>query len=1124
LNLSSPFIRRPVGTILLTIGLALAGIAAFFALPVAPLPQVDFPTISVSANLSGASPEVMAQSVATPLERRLSAISGVTEMTSQSATGSTRITLQFDLSKDIDGAAREVQAAINASRVDLPATLRQNPTYRKVNPANQPVFILALTSRTRTPGQIYDAVSNIVQQRMLQIPGVGDVEVGGGSLPAVRVDVNPFRLNSEGISMEDVRAAIEAANANRPKGILQGANGRSWQIYTNAAGRVAADYRPLVVAFRNGAAVRLGDVADVADGVADTRTMGLYNGKRAVVVTITQQPGANLIKLVDSIRAQIPQLEAQLPGDVQVAVAMDRTSSIRASIKEIEITVLIALALVILVVFAFLRDVRSTVIPTVATIVSLLGTFGVMWFLGFSLNNISLMAITVATGFVVDDAIVVLENTTRHLEAGMGRFEAALLGASEVGFTVLSISVSLVAVFIPLLFMGGIVGRLFREFAVTLSASVMISLVLSLTTTPMLCAWFLRPKDAHPARRPGRINRFMERAYLRAERTYAASLDWALAMKPLVLLLLACVIGLTVYLYIVVPKGFFPQQESPLLFAGVRADESVSFQSMQGKLTQVVGIIKSERTVQSVIGFTGGNRGGGAFMMVALKPIEQRKGQPSSVVIQRLQRKLQPVSGIRLFLSPVQDLRVGGRGGNATYQYSLMADSSANLKIWAQKLEEALKDSPAVTNVDSDLAENGVQSFVTVDRDAAARIGISPRDVDNALYDAFGQRNVATIYEDINQYSVILGWKQDATTGPQALPDVRVPAAAAVAPSTAVNSTSGSAGGGGNSLSSGLTSQGDATGTASVSQGSGGASTSTASQIARPGQSAAASVPTNPALRSPSTGSALSANARNMVPLSAIATFGQAPTAASVNHQGTEVSATISFDLAPGRALSDARAAIDAAEARIAMPSTVHGAFAGTALAFQQNQGSQPLLILAALVTIYIVLGILYENLIHPITVLSTLPAAGVGAVLALMLFGMDFSIIALIGVFLLLGLVKKNAILIIDFALVAQRERGLTAEQAARQASLLRFRPILMTTLAAALGALPLAIGFGEGAELRRPLGIAIIGGLIASQLLTLITTPVVYVSLDRLSRRRRAKVNFRRPQRLGPFSELPA
>jgi len=1100
MNLSAPFIRRPIATILLTIGLALAGIAGFFSLPVAPLPQVDFPTISVSGSLAGASPDVMAQSIATPLERRLSTISGVTEMSSQSTLGSTRITLQFDLSKNIDGAAREVEAAINASRVDLPATLKQNPTYNKVNPANQPVVTLALTSDTRTAGQIYDAVSNIVQQHVSQIAGVGEVEVGGGSLPAVRVNVDPYRLNGYGISMEDVRAAIEAADANRPKGLLQGADGRSWQIYTNPAGQVASDYRPLVIAWRNNAAVRLGDIAEVIDSVADTRTLGLYNGKRAIIVNITQQPGANLIKMVDAIRAELPELQAQVPADINIAVAVDRTSSIRASIREIEITVLISLILVVIVVFAFLRDLRATMIPAVATIVSLLGTFGVMYMLGFSLNNLSLMAITVATGFVVDDAIVVLENTTRHLERGMGRFEAALQGASEVGFTVLSISISLVAVFIPLLFMGGLIGRLFREFAVTLSVAVIISLVLSLTLTPMLCAWFLRPHRAGNGHRQGRFSRLLERGYQRAERSYAASLDWALAMKPLVLLLLVSVIGLTVYLYIAVPKGFFPQQESPLVMAGVRADESVSFQSMQRKLQQIIDIVHKNKAVQSVVGFTGGSRAGGAFVFMSLKPVGQRHGQTSSDVITRLQRQLQPVSGIRMFLSPMQDLRVGGRQSNGTYQYTMVADSSANLKTWSQKLTTALDANPKLKNVDSDLAENGVESFVTIDRDAASRVGISPLDVDNALYDAFGQRSVATIYEDINQYSVIMGWRDSATGGPQNLPDVRIPAnsvasdAVAAAASGTITAVSGS-----------TTANANGTGTTSS------ATTGTSTKA----------VPTNPGLRDPSTGSALTTSVEQMVPLPVVSSVAQAPTAATVNHDGTEVSATVSFDLAPGTSLSQAKTIIDQTEAQIAMPTSVHGHFSGTAASYQQSQGQQPLLILAALVTIYIVLGILYENLIHPLTVLSTLPAAGVGAVLALMILGMQFDVIGLIGVFLLLGIVKKNAILIIDFAIHAQRERGLTAQEAAREASLLRFRPILMTTLAAALGALPLAIGFGEGAELRRPLGVAIVGGLIASQLLTLITTPVVYVCLDRLDRLASRRGRRGRRSRL---RELPA
>ncbi len=1049
MNLSAPFIRRPIGTVLLTIGLALAGIGAFFVLPVSPLPQVDFPVISVNATLPGASPDTMASSVATPLERRLGVIAGVNEMTSSSGTGSTRISLQFDLNRQIDGAAREVQAAINASRADLPASLRSNPTYRKANPASSPVIILALTSKTRSPGQIYDEVSNLVQQKIAQVPGVGDVELGGGSLPAVRVELLPFALNRYGVGMEDVRAALQASNANRPRGAIEG-NGKRLQIYsvgnTATGGLKAADYRGLIVAWRNGAAIRLQDVAEVVDGVENINTLGLFNGKPAVIVLITRQPGANVIATVDGVRALLPELQAQLPQDVHLQVASDSTNSIRSSLREIEITLLISIVLVVLVVSAFLRSARATFIPAVATVVSLLGTFGVMYLLGFSLNNLSLMALTVATGFVVDDAIVVLENTSRHIEAGMDRFKAALLGAREVGFTVLSISLSLVAVFIPLLFMGGQIGRLFREFAVTLSAAVLISLVISLTTTPMMCAWLLKPEGQ--SKPPGRIARGFEHAFKRLLRVYEISLDWALASKALVMLSLLAVVTLNVYLYVKAPKGFFPQQDTGQISGGLRADRSISFQAMQGKLKELVDIIRRDPAVDTVVGFTGGSRAGGGFMFINLKPVGQRS-DAGQAVIARLRPQLARVTGITLFLNPVQDLRGGGRQSNSTYQYTLKSDNAADLRAWATRLSDQMKQQSALTDVDTDQEENGVETMVTVDKASAARLGVSSRDIDNALYNGFGQRQVATIYSDLNQYHVIMEIAQRYIRSPEALKDIYIPAKNSPASGTAQASI------------------------------------------------------VNPALRDPSTGQALSAVATTMVPLSAIASFSENPTAASVSHDNGELSTTVSYNLAEGSTLSDAQAAIKQAEAEIGLPINVRGSFAGTALSAQQSQGEQPMLILAALVVIYIVLGILYESLIHPLTVLSTLPSAGVGAVLALLLFKMDFSIIALIGIFLLIGIVKKNAILIIDFALDAERARGLTATQAVREACLLRFRPILMTTMAAILGALPLAIGFGEGAELRRPLGITIIGGLIASQLLTLLTTPVVYVLLDKLRRR---------------------
>ena len=1068
MNLSAPFVRRPIATVLLTVGVALAGIGAFFVLPVSPLPQVDFPVISVSASLPGASPETMATSVATPLERHLGTIAGVNEMTSMSGTGQTRVTLQFDLSRNIDGAAREVQAAINASRVDLPATLKSNPTYHKANPAAAPVVILALTSKTKTPGQIFEAVSNIVSQRLAQVEGVGEVEIGGGSLPAVRVELLPFALNHYGISTEDVRAAIQSANANRPKGAISG-EGRRLQIYTQTPARRAADYASMVVAWRHGAAVRLSDVAEVVDGVENTRTLGLFNGQPAIIILITRQPGANVIQTVDRVRALLPELQAQLPADVELHIAADRTTSIRASLREIEITLLISIALVIVVVSAFLRSARATAIPAVATVVALLGTFGVMYLLGFSLNNLSLMALTVATGFVVDDAIVVLENTTRHIEAGMGRMQAALLGAREVGFTVLSISVSLVAVFIPLLFMQGQTGRLFREFAVTLSAAVMISLVISLTTTPMMCAWFL--PDPHNdggarARPPGRVARGAERTYARLLHAYELSLDWALSSKALVMLILLAVVALNVYLFTVVPKGYFPQQDSGQLSGGLRADESISTQEMGTKLRQVVAIVHADPAVATVVGFTGGGRSGGGFMFVTLKPPGERKDS-GQAVIARLRPQLAKVTGLQVFLGTVQDVRSGGRAGNATYQYTLKSDKLQDLRLWATRLADAMKHASTMTEVDTDQADNGIQTMVQVDRDSAAKLGLTSAGIDAAMYDAFGQRQVATIYDELNQYHVVMEWAPRYTMGPPALRDVYVAAKTPV---------------------------GNVAPGAPVIAGNAAATTTTT-----------ATVSVNPGLRDASSGNPLANTPTALVPLRTVARFIDESAPTSINHQDGELATTISFNLAEGATLLGAGRQIAQAEADLGMPTNVRGAFAGTALAASQSQGQQMLLIVAAIVVIYLVLGILYESLIHPITVLSTLPSAGIGAVLALMLFKMDFSIIALIGVFLLLGIVKKNAILIIDFALEAERARGVTPLEAVREACLLRFRPILMTTLAAALGALPLAIGFGEGSELRQPLGVAIIGGLVASQLLTLLTTPVVYLLLDKLRRRKR-------------------
>ena len=1075
MNISAPFIRRPVGTILLTIGVMLAGVGAFFMLPVAPLPQVDFPTIMVQANLPGASPSTMASSVAAPLERHLGTIAGVSEMTSRSGVGSSQIVLQFDLSRDIDGAARDVQAAINASRADLPATLKTNPSYRKANPAEAPILILALTSPTRSPSEIYDSVSTVVQQKLLQVQGVGNVELGGAALPSVRIEVNPLALSRYGIALEDVRTALQSESANRPRGILD-AKGFSWQIYSNQAGLHAADYRGTVIAWRNGAAVRLSDIANVVDGPEDIRTMGLFNGERAVPVLISRQPGANIVQVVDSLKAQLPALRAAVPPDIHLDVASDRTLTIRASLREVEVTLLIATLLVVLVVSLFLRSWRATLIPAAAVITSLLGTIAVMYLAGFSLDNLSLMALTVATGFVVDDAIVVVENISRHIEAGMKPLAAAFAGAREVGFTVLSISLSLIAVFVPLIFMGGLVGRLFREFALTMSIAVMISLVVSLTTTPMLASRVLRNEESE-----GRVMRWARQSFDWAQARYAVALDWALVNRGAVLLLLAGTVALNVYLIAVAPKGFFPQQDTGGLMGGLRADQSISFTDMQDKLTRITHIVKSDPAVATVVAFTGGSRAGGGFMFATLKPRNQRP--PVQAVIARLRPKLARVSGVSLFLNPVQDLQVGGRSSNSTYQYVLKADDPDVLKAAGQKLVDALKQhGDMVTDVDIDQQDAGADAFVEVNRDAAARLGVSMQAVDAALYDAFGQRQVANIYSGLNQYHVVMEAARQFNGSPASLANIYLPLASppnkAASPAPAPSAS--------------------ATATASAPTASTGGTGAGGSAVAA--------------------GSAVSTTARTMTPLSAIASWSTGSTNASVSHSDGEPSATVSFNLPAGVSLGQAAQLIAEVQAGLALPATVHGEFGGTAKVFAQSTGSMPLLILAALLAIYIVLGILYESAIHPLTALSTLPSAGVGAMIALIVTGGQFDIIALIGIILLIGIVKKNAIMIIDFALEAERGEGLDPVAAVREASLLRFRPILMTTLAAALGALPLAIGFGDGAELRRPLGIAIFGGLIASQFITLLTTPVVYLALDRFRRRHGAE-----ERGLSRHTELP-
>ncbi len=1035
MSVSSPFIKRPVGTSLLTVGLLLAGILAFQFLPVAPLPQVEFPTIQVSASLPGASPETMASAVATPLERQFGRIAGVTQMTSSSQIGSTSIALQFDLSRNIDAAGRDVQAAINAARSQLPSYIPGNPTYRKVNPADAPILILSLTSDTITLPQMYDAADSVLSQKLAQVSGVGQAFVGGAARPAVRAEVNPNQLNKLGVGLDAVRTALGSANANRPKGELTNAS-NTWAITDNDQIKVADSYRSLIVSYQNGAPVRLGDVADVQDSVEDARVIGLAGsapdksqpqanaameqGRPAVLIIIFRQPGANIIETVDNVRALLPQLSASISPAIHIDIVMDRTTTIRASVHDIEITLIISVVLVILVVFAFLRTVRATIIPTIAVPLSLIGTSAVMYAFGYSLDNLSLMALAISTGFVVDDAIVVLENITRYIEQGMTPVAAAFRGAREIGFTVLSMSTSLVAVFIPILMMGGLVGRLFREFAVTLSAAIGISLLVSLTTTPMMCAQILRPttKQKH-----GRLFRFSEAVFDWMLKTYRVCLRVVLRHQFATLLITMGTAALSVVLYWQVPKGFFPQQDTGRLNGSVQADQDISFAAMKEKMQQFVAIVMKDSNVQAMVGFAGGNTAKNqGRMFITLKPQGSERKITADQVIGKLRPKLARVPGATLFMQSAQDLTIGGRQSQAQYQYTLQGEDLNELNTWAPRLLKkmaTLKDMLRDVNIDQQ--NRGLDAQVIIDRDTASRLGVSPQDIDNALYDAFGQRQVSTIYRQLNQYHVVMEVAPQYQTSPEALQSVYVH----------------------------------------------------------------------------------SANGQ-MIPLSAIAHFGPANVALAVNHQGQFPSATISFNLAPNVSLGDATKAIDAVESEIGLPATIHPSFQGTAAAFQESLANEWILILTAVLTVYIVLGILYESFIHPITILSTLPSAGVGALLALKLTHNELNVMGMIGIILLIGIVKKNAIMMIDFALDAERREGKSPEDAIFEACMLRFRPIMMTTMAALLGGLPLALGTGTGSELRQPLGITICGGLILSQALTLFTTPVVYLYMDRISWRR--------------------
>ncbi|AUY16169.1 multidrug transporter subunit MdtC [Serratia sp. SSNIH2] len=1018
------FIHRPVATTLLTLAIAISGAIGFRLLPVSPLPQVDFPVISISASLPGASPETMASSVATPLERALGRIAGVNEMTSMSSLGSTRVILQFDLSRDINGAARDVQAAINAAQSLLPTGMPSRPSYRKVNPSDAPIMILTLTSDTYSQGQLYDFASTQLAQKISQTEGVGDVSVGGSSLPAVRVELNPSALFNQGVSLDTVRQAIANANVRRPQGAVENPQQR-WQIQANDALKTADAYRPLIIHYNNGSAVRLADVAEVKDSVQDVRNAGMTDAKPAIILAISRAPDANIIETVDRIRAELPALQENIPASIQLNVAQDRSPTIRASLAEVEQSLAIAIGLVILVVFIFLRSGRATLIPAVAVPVSLVGSFAAMYLCGFSLNNLSLMALTIATGFVVDDAIVVLENISRHVEAGMKPINAALLGAREVGFTVLSMSVSLVAVFIPLLLMEGLPGRLFREFAVTLSVSIGLSLIVSLTLTPMMCAYLLRHQPPRSQRRARGFGKML----LALQQGYGRSLNWVLGHSRWVLAVFLATLALNVWLYISIPKTFFPEQDTGRLMGFIQADQSISFQAMRGKLEDFMKIVREDPDVENVTGFTGGSRTNSGSMFISLKPLSVRSDDAQKVIA-RLRARLAKEPGASLFLMAVQDIRVGGRQANASYQYTLLADDLAALREWEPKIRIALAALPELADVNSDQQDKGSEMDLVYDRETMARLGISVSDANNLLNNAFGQRQISTIYQPLNQYKVVMEVAPPYTQDVSSLDKMFI-----------IN------------------------------------------------------------------------NEGKAIPLSYFASWRPANAPLSVNHQGLSATSTISFNLPDGGSLSDATAAVERTMTQLGVPSTVRGAFAGTAQVFQDTLKSQLILILAAIATVYIVLGVLYESYIHPLTILSTLPSAGVGALLALELFGAPFSLIALIGIMLLIGIVKKNAIMMVDFALEAQRNGGISAREAIFQASLLRFRPIMMTTLAALFGALPLMLTSGDGAELRQPLGITIAGGLVMSQLLTLYTTPVVYLYFDRL------QAKFRRNKQLAPL-----